>query len=282
MKFIKTAFSFLIQLIVISLLTVITQIGGIIYLINQPIANRLNRKILKKRNRFFRSLASFSLLYLLVTLFLVPPIAKQFGRVPLPWFASAEVPLKPLNLSFCLLNRHYVRPTLKQELVLAAQKLDQTFKGTELVYLDANFPFLDRFPLLPHRSHHDGRKVDLAFFYKDAEGEMIHGDSPSLIGYGVCEGPKKGEYNTTNACENKGYWQYGALAEIVPQWSKDAYRFDSRRTRFMVKHFASRAKIGKIFIEPHLKTRLGLGAYNKIRFHGCPAVRHDDHLHVQL
>ncbi|MFT5619364.1 MAG: hypothetical protein ACI85I_002607, partial [Arenicella sp.] len=39
---------------------------------------------------------------------------------------------------------------------------------------------------------------------------------------------------------------------------------------------------GKVFIEPHLKTRLGLENYSKIRFHGCQAVRHDDHIHVQL
>ena len=32
---------------------------------------------------------------------------------------------------------------------------------------------------------------------------------------------------------------------------------------------------------PHLKARLGLNS-NKVRFHGCHAVRHDDHFHVQL
>ena len=40
--------------------------------------------------------------------------------------------------------------------------------------------------------------------------------------------------------------------------------------------------IKKIFIEPHLKTRWGLKNYQKIRYHGCHAVRHDDHIHVQL
>ncbi len=33
--------------------------------------------------------------------------------------------------------------------------------------------------------------------------------------------------------------------------------------------------------KPHLKTRLKLSSA-KIRFHGCQAVRHDDHIHVQL
>ena len=59
------------------------------------------------------------------------------------------------------------------------------------------------------------------------------------------------------------------------------YRFDEERTKALVLLFAANQSIGKIFIEPHLKQRLHLTS-NKIRFHGCRAVRHDDHLHVQL
>ncbi|HKK76486.1 MAG TPA: hypothetical protein VJ953_15505 [Saprospiraceae bacterium] len=32
-------------------------------------------------------------------------------------------------------------------------------------YLDANFPFWNEFPLLPHLSHDDGKKVDISFLY---------------------------------------------------------------------------------------------------------------------
>jgi len=39
--------------------------------------------------------------------------------------------------------------------------------------------------------------------------------------------------------------------------------------------------LGKVFVEPHLKTRMKL-VDSKIRFHGCGAVRHDDHIHIQL
>ena len=39
--------------------------------------------------------------------------------------------------------------------------------------------------------------------------------------------------------------------------------------------------IGKDFIEPHLAKRLG-ATTSKIRFQGCKAARHDDHIHVQL
>jgi hypothetical protein len=38
-------------------------------------------------------------------------------------------------------------------------------------------------------------------------------------------------------------------------------------------------RIGKIFIEPHLKQRFA-PSEAKIRFQGCRAARHDDHIHL--
>lgn len=106
-------------------------------------------------------------------------------------------------------------------------------------------------------------------------------DVPSFIGYGVCEEPEEGELNQPDVCAKKGFWQYSLLRDIVPQGGKDKFRFDNRRTRAMIDEFASYADVGKIFIEPHLRARLGLTS-SKVRFHGCQAVRHDDHIHVQL
>ena len=40
-------------------------------------------------------------------------------------------------------------------------------------------------------------------------------------------------------------------------------------------------RIGKIFLEPHLAAQFGSGA-PKIRFQGCAAALHDDHIHIQL
>ena len=37
----------------------------------------------------------------------------------------------------------------------------------------------------------------------------------------------------------------------------------------------------KVFIEPHLRRRLGVES-SKLRFQGCRAARHDDHIHMQL
>ena len=162
-----------------------------------------------------------------------------------------------------------------------AEEMHKKYPGTITNYLDANFPFIDKFPLLPHLSHNDGKKLDLSFSYIDSRTGEPTNDCPSIIGYGVCEEPLPSEVNTSVYCDHKGYWQYSFLKKIIPQSKKEFYAFDNERTKELVNLFAAQPEIGKIFIEPHLKTRLGLTS-DKIRFHGCQAVRHDDHIHVQL
>jgi hypothetical protein len=148
-------------------------------------------------------------------------------------------------------------------------------------YLDACFPFIDKFPLVPHLSHNDGRKLDLSFFYTDAQSGKQTNDNPSLIGYGVCEEPEAWEVNTAEMCKEKGCWQYSFLKVIVPQWKKDDFRFDPERTKALLELLVREAYVSKLFIEPHLKQRLQVQS-DKVRFHGCQAVRHDDHIHFQV
>ena len=40
--------------------------------------------------------------------------------------------------------------------------------------------------------------------------------------------------------------------------------------------------VRRIFVEPHLKRRLGFAGEARVRFAGCSAARHDDHLHVDF
>jgi hypothetical protein len=40
--------------------------------------------------------------------------------------------------------------------------------------------------------------------------------------------------------------------------------------------------VRRVFIEPHLKARLDLARLSKVRFAGCRAARHDDHIHVDF
>jgi hypothetical protein len=214
-----------------------------------------------------------------MNLFLVPLLARPLGRVPLP--VTRHHHLQPQNIFTCLLNRNYVRPALKEIAEQVAIDMNREFPGTEINYLDASFPFIDKFPLFPHLSHNDGKKLDLSFCYIDSKSGAATNQTPSFCGYGICEEPNPGEQDQPCICAQQGYWNYNLMRKIVPQGKKGQFLFDSLRTKRMVVLLVSEARVGKVFIEPHLKTRLRL-SYDKIRYHGCQAVRHDDHIHVQL
>lgn len=275
MKYIKFLFIFLIVLF----LTLVTQVGGLILLLSFSTYKFLDRKTQNKFLRYsFKSL-SFLLLYLGFSLAIVPILSKPLGRVPLPIVSTNN--LQPANVLTCLLNRHYVRPELRETTFRVALRLSEKYPGTKINYLDASFPFIDGFRLFPHYSHNDGRKLDVSFQYDDVESKSITNRVPSFIGYGVCEEPIKGEKSMPEYCDRMGSWQYSILKKFASQKTKDKFMFKAERNRDMVNLFASSSNISRIYIEPHLKTRLGLTT-SKIRFHGCKAVRHDDHLHVQL
>ena len=274
MKLLKS----IVHIILIALLTLITQVGGLFYLI-ALILRPLVLKRLKGKHRKLVLLGLFLICYAFGSFLLVPRLAKSFGREALPIYSSEN--LKPLTIMTCILNRHYVNTRLKNSLQNVAHKMEKKHPNTVISYLDANFPFYNGFPLLPHLSHNDGKKVDLAFFYKDKDGEELNKTAPSYMGYGVYEAPKKDEYNTPENCENKGYWQYSFLEKIVPQWNKDNMLFDQKRTKSLIQFLLRENSTQKIFIEPHLKGRMRL-TNTKVRFHGCGAVRHDDHIHLQI
>lgn len=263
------------------ILTIITQIGGLVYLLYQPLSSRIKKKWSGIKQIITR-IGMYLLLYFSFTFILIPPIAKQFGRVPMPYLTPKDMIIKPLTIFTVLLNRHYVKPILKEQIIKISKTLQAEFPNSQIAYLDANFPFWNGFPLLPHLSHNDGKKLDIAFLYKDKiTGKVVNG-SPSFYGYGIYETPRKGELNQPNVCSKKGYWQYGFLEKITPQSNKANVILSEERTKRLVQLLAQNKAIKKIFIEPHLKTRWDLKRYGKIRYHGCHAVRHDDHIHVQL
>jgi hypothetical protein len=57
--------------------------------------------------------------------------------------------------------------------------------------------------------------------------------------------------------------------------------FDPGRTAALTEALLDDPRVAKVFLEPPLATRLGLDS-DKLRFQGCRAARHDDHIHVQL
>lgn len=279
-KRIKTfSFRLFLRMVIFAVLTILTQIGGLVYLLSLATYRYIEAKTDTLLAKAGMKLLSFVLLYVVFTLAVVPPLAVSFGRVPLPWKETSH--LRPLNVLTCMLNRHYVKEDLKLVTERVAEQMNHRFPGTVVNYLDANFPFIDKFPLFPHLSHNDGKKLDLAFLYMHrATGIPVH-DAPSSIGYGVCELPNGNEVNIARICADKGYWQYSITARLFPQGDMERYAFDEQRTKALVNLLVKEEVVGKLFIEPHLVERMDLQSI-KVKFHGCHAVRHDDHIHIQL
>lgn len=259
---------FVVHILLFIILTIITQVGGIVYMLSTFLMRNTSYNQLKK-------LGVLICLYSFCSFLLVPNIAPFFGREKI----KNTHYVKAHNFITILCNRNYVTPKLQANIQEIGKKLNRIYPELQLVYLDANFPFLNGFPLLPHLSHHDGRKLDISFIYQTNAG-LLTNQKPSVSGYGVFEGPTASEQNTTLFCKKKGYWQYDFTKFLTFGTSKDI-RFANKATKKLLKILVQSPSIKKIFIEPHLKNRLGLTS-KKIRFHGCKAVRHDDHIHLQV
>lgn len=272
-------FLFIVSLLIFAVLTLLTQVGGVIYLLSKLISSFINKKLSSWWARAGSSIGIFILLYLLCTWLVIPPLAKSYGKVPLPALETDHV--QPLNILTALLNRHYVKREVKLVVTRAATELNKKFPGSAVNYLDAGFPFINGFPLLPHLSHHDGKKLDIAFRYTDSKTGKPVNDSPSWLGYGICEEPIPGEVNTAVFCTMKGYREYSILQRYMPQGNKANYAFDEEQTKALIRNLAAEKEVEKIFIEPHLKERMNI-TNNKVAFHGCHSVRHDDHIHIQV
>ena len=260
----------LIHIIVFCLLTIVTQVGGIIYLISILLIKKKTNK-----NRLKR-LAIFSVLYLITTYLIVPKIAPLFGREKIKETELIDAKF----FFFTLANRNYVRPELNKSLQSISIELNKKHKGIKLIYLDANFPFIDGFPLLPHLSHNDGKKIDVSLIYEESNRKITN-KKPSISGYGAFEEPTSAEYNQISVCKKKGYWQYDFPKYLTLGTINTDIKFSNRGTQDLANLIVRENSTGKLFIEPHLKTRLNLTS-SKVRFHGCRAVRHDDHIHFQL
>ncbi|MBQ4819083.1 hypothetical protein [Aquimarina sp. MMG016] len=266
----KKVFKFILKLLLFIFLTILTQIGGIVY-----IAVEL---LVKKHIKRYRAKKAgiFLIAYLTLTFLVVPYIAPIFGREKID-----DTNLVEAHTFFTkLMNRNYISSELQESLKEIALDFHKQNPRIKIIYLDANFPFINGFPLPPHLSHSDGKKIDISLIYKNQEGNITN-KKPSLSGYGVYEAPIKGEYNQIKACKQKGYWQYDFAKYITFGKINKDIKLSEKATKDLLLAIVKQQQIGKVFIEPHLKNRLGL-KNSKIRFHGCQAVRHDDHIHLQL
>jgi len=247
------------------ILTILTQIGGLVLVIGLILANFFDFK--------FKKPVLVITCYLIFTFLIVPYVAPVFGRERVR--NSKEV--KATTFITILLNRNYVKPELNELIHNTASDLPQ---GIEVRYLDANFPFWDGFPLLPHLSHNDGKKIDLSFVYQNEKGEWVNA-KPSRTGYGVFVEPKTGEYNQTKYCFEHGYWQYDYAKYFSFGRVNEHLEFSNSGTKTLLNSILLQSDLGKIFLEKHLKERMGF-TDERFRFQGCGSVRHDDHIHIQL
>lgn len=264
----KKAFKILVYTVIFLLLTIITQIGGLVLILSVVI-----NKIWERHWRMKR-LITFLALYLLATYLIVPAIAPLFGREKL----EETDHIKAVTFMTAFLNRNYVKPELNTLLLETEMQL----KGTniQISYLDANFPFIDNFPLLPHLSHNDGEKLDLSLVYDNAEGQVSQ-KQKSISGYGVFEDPLQNETNQIKKCLEDGYFQYDSPKYMTFGSINSDLTFSVDGTKSLILALLKNKTLGKLFIEPHLKQRLGL-TDERVRYHGCRSVRHDDHIHIQL
>lgn len=258
----------ILAILAVVLLTALTQVGGIILLL-ALVLGRLFRW------RGLITAGIFILAYAAATLFVVPPLAAAGGRVPLP---CAGEPLRALPV-LCVLNRHYVEPRLLTLADTLAGDVAEAFPGTVTVALDANFPLLNGFPLLPHLSHDDGRKLDLSYFYADAAGTYLPGSTRSPIGYWAFEVPGPGEEASCPDTWLTARWDMAALQPLFP-----ALPLEPGRTRFALQWLFDKGPsfgLERVFVEPYLAERLGVSS-PLLGFQGCRAARHDDHIHLQV
>src|ERR1700704_3388756 len=167
----------------------LTQVGGLVFLVCW-IANRIFlRQSVHGWRRVASNIALFIGLYAVGSMFLVPPLAERIGRVPLPCFEETGRLFAAGNFVICALNRHYVDRRLADLLTELSRAVDKTYPGTSTLFLDANFPLIAGFPLLPHLSHYDGRKLDIAYYYATPTGSYLRGQLRSPIGYWAFEQP---------------------------------------------------------------------------------------------
>jgi len=150
---------------------------------------------------------------------------------------------------YCAMNRHYVTPEMNAALKKFASDINEVHPGTQTRVLDASFPFFDGFPLIPHLSHDDGQKVDLAFYYTDDSGAYLPGKVRSPIGYfAFQDGPSD--------CPDRRLTLRWDMAWLQGFWPD--LGLDEARMRTALQLLGRDKWIKKVLIEPHLQERLGI------------------------
>ena len=253
-------------------LTILTQVGGVALLVTAWLARQ-------RRWPTWLATLGFVAIYGVTSFVVTPPLAKIGGRVRLSCVAGPDRPYAAVSPMLCILNRNYAAPEADALVSALATHMADRYPGTITHFLDAGFPFFDGFSLMPHLSHRDGLKVDLAYYYREGDGRPVLDGAASPIGYWAYEAPRAGEVQPCAGFHGLNLrWNFSALQSRVTR------RADPERMKAMLAWLTTEGRaygLRKILIEPHLKQRWAPGV-DMVRFQGCRAARHDDHLHLEL
>ena len=264
------------RLLLFVLLTLLTEVGGVAYLVGSVVAARHRGRASWWARRVWPCLTGLAV-YAVLTAVVVPPVARAFGRVRLPCGTQSDGPVVAATRLTCALNRGYVRPSLLRLITELAADASRRFPGSKVTTLEGNFPLVSGFPLLPHLSHRDGKEADVAYFYRRAsDGAAIPSGSPSWFGYFVYERPTASEHVSCSGLWTPLRWNLRWFQPSAPEWV-----IDEQRTAWMLRWLKERPEVRRMFIEPYLAERLGV-AGGKVHFQGCQAARHDDHIHIEV
>ena len=247
--------SFIVHSLVAIFLTLVSFVGGAAWLLSLFFTGW---------GRFFVFVATYGALSLGFLWF-----SPMWGLSALP--CAGDGPLRSQSVFYCATNRQFVSIETARVVQNLAEHVAREYPGTLTLALDGGFPLANGFPLLPHLSHSDGRKLDLAFYYRRG-GSYARGETKSPIGYFAFEdGPTD--------CKSARFSLRWDLDWLQGYWKK--LELDEGRMRTAVLWLSQHPSIEKIFLEPHLTSALRL-RHPKVRFQGCRAARHDDHIHIQL
>ena len=196
-------------------------------------------------------------------------LAPLAGREALP---CTGAPLRMQSAFYCIALRNFVAPDLADLAGDAASRVAAQHPGTATLALDGGFPF-SGLPMLPHLSHADGRKLDFAFFYQSPDGPYLPGQTRAPLAYFAFETL---ETPTCPPAWATLRWDLRWMQALYPDRPLEPVR-----TASLVRALLDDPRLGKLFMEPPLADRLGLSD-PRLRFQGCRAARHDDHIHIQL
>lgn len=268
-------------ILLFAILTILSQVGGIILLLWLLSFSFFKKKIENSWAKRATNVLGFMAFYMIFNLLIIPFLAGMGGKTRLPMSKSGN--LVPVTYWTAIFMRNYITVEGSENTTKLSEVFAKRYPGLKVKYMDCNYPFRINIPgksnvpilegLAPHLSH-NGDKVDIAFVYNDETGAPSN-LTPTAIGYGSSVDPLPNESCTPCYCE-KSNWQYSLFYKISP---KSKFQLNIPSSAYLVKIFKAKGK-RKFFIEKHLQQRLKLTG--NFPFQGCESVRHDDHFHVEF